>query len=109
MFRKIIFSCCATTLTMLIPTVVYATLAVHKIYTDYMVLQREKPIHISGTATPGTTVTVTLAKQFSFGQNRYPVPLSYDMPGAHFQAMPIYITGTVFLPVHSEPTNRIIY
>ena len=34
---------------------------VHKLFSPHMVLQREKPIHVFGTAAPGESVNVTLA------------------------------------------------
>lgn len=40
-------------------------LSVNKIFTDYMVLQRDQPIHIWGKGLPGATVRVTLALQAS--------------------------------------------
>ena len=40
------------------PEKMAANYSVHKIYGDYMVLQREKPIRISGHAAPGESVLV---------------------------------------------------
>jgi sialate O-acetylesterase len=39
--------------------------AVHKVFDDHMVLQRQKPITISGTAKPGEIVNVTVGKNTS--------------------------------------------
>ena len=43
------------------------TYTVHKVYGDHMVLQRERPIRISGTAAPGRAVKVTIGENSAYG------------------------------------------
>lgn len=44
-------------------TTAFAELAFNRCFSDHMVLQREKPVLIRGTGTPGADVTVTFANQ----------------------------------------------
>ncbi len=43
------------------------TYTVHKVYGDHMVLQRQRPIRISGTAAPGRAVKVTIGENSAYG------------------------------------------
>lgn len=61
-FRRL-FSCCLLLVICLVNSAVLAEVRLPALFTDHMVLQREKPIPIWGFAQSGESVTVTLNKQ----------------------------------------------
>lgn len=75
--------------------------AMDAIFTDHMVLQREKPLNISGTAQPGEAISVTIAEQTASthagNDGRWNVVLKPMTAGGPFN---LVVTGNQTIVLH---------
>lgn len=77
------------------PDKMAGTFTVHKVYGDHMVLQRDRPIRISGTAAPGESVKVTIGDNSAYATAGDDGEWTAELPAmkAGMQPYSVVVTG----------------
>ncbi len=79
---------------LLSPFCVSAQLQLAKIFTDNMVLQRDKPIRVWGKASPGKTVSISLGKEKRSAKAKTDSSWNLSLPSLHADSIPQAMTVT---------------